>query len=93
MLLERARARWNRATILLVTHDVGDTLDLDRVIVVEDGRIVEDGIPRDVAAAPGSRYSQLLAAEEMVRRGLWSSDDWRRLRLDSGALVESKEAR
>jgi ATP-binding cassette subfamily B protein len=89
-LLRVTRARWKSATMLLVTHDVGDTLDLDRVIVVQDGRIVEDGPPREMAAAPGSRYSQLLAAEEMVRRGLWSSEEWRRLRIESGVLIERR---
>jgi ATP-binding cassette subfamily B protein len=93
LLLGRARARWRRATIMLVTHDVGDTLDLDRVIVIEGGRVIEDGAPQQVAAARGSRYSQLLAAEEMVRRGLWSSQEWRRIRLEHGVLVEEGKAR
>ena len=30
----------------LVCHDVADTLEFDRVLVVEGGRIVENGVPR-----------------------------------------------
>jgi len=93
VLLRRARARWTRATMLLVTHDVGDTLDLDRVIVVEGGRLVEDGVPREIAARQGSRYSQLLAAEEAIRRGLWQGAGWRRFRLEGGLLVDGAESR
>ncbi|HKE16645.1 MAG TPA: ABC transporter ATP-binding protein, partial [Kofleriaceae bacterium] len=88
LLLRRARARWKQVTILLVTHDVADTLDLDRVIVLDGGRIIEDGGPRELASRSGSRYAQLLAAEDAVRRGLWDRPGWRRLRLEDGAVVE-----
>jgi ABC-type sulfate/molybdate transport systems ATPase subunit len=69
-----------------VTHDVSDTLDLPRVLVMENGGIVEDGNPCELAADPRSRYRALLDAEEAVRRGLWASPHWRRLRLNDGKL-------
>jgi ABC-type dipeptide/oligopeptide/nickel transport system ATPase component len=77
------------ATVLYITHDVGETRGFDRVLVVEPGRIVEDGTPADLAARPGSRYRALLEAEREVREGLWSSGIWRRLRLEEGRLVEA----
>ncbi len=52
-LLARARRLWRGATLLCVTHDVGETLGFERVLVVEDGRIVEDGPPERLAARAG----------------------------------------
>ena len=71
-----------------VTHDVADTRAFDRALVLEGGRIVEDGIPTDLAEKAGSRYRGLLEAEEAVRTALWSSALWRRWRLDRGRLRE-----
>jgi ABC-type sulfate/molybdate transport systems ATPase subunit len=73
-----------------VTHDVGETLSFPRVLVVEAGRIVEDGAPHDLAGRPHSRYRSMLLAEEDVRERMWSSADWRRLRLEGGHLVQEK---
>ena len=85
-LLRRVRRLWQGATFLCITHDVGETLDFERVLVVEAGRITEDGPPAILAADPGSRYRALLAAEHGVREGLWSGTIWRRLRLVDGRL-------
>ncbi len=90
-LLARARRHWQGATFLCVTHDVGETLGFERVLVVEGGRIVEDGRPEDLATKPGSRYRALVDAEQEVREGLWASGVWRRLRMEAGSLT-SKEA-
>lgn len=88
-LLARARRLWREATLLCVTHDVGETLEFERVVVMERGRIVEDGRPEELAARPGSRYRALLDAEEDVRRGLWASPVWRRLNMAGGRLTEA----
>jgi ABC-type bacteriocin/lantibiotic exporter with double-glycine peptidase domain len=87
-LLARARKHWREATLLCITHDIGETLKFDRVLIVEGGRIVEDGVPVELAKWPESRYQNLLDAEEAVRIGLWSAVDWRRLRLERGRLSE-----
>jgi len=90
-LLAHARRWWCEATLLCITHDVGETRAFPRVIVVEGGRIVEDGVPADLAERPGSRYRALLEAEVAVREGLWSSGVWRRLWLEDGQLVEDSQ--
>ncbi|HEY0004109.1 MAG TPA: ATP-binding cassette domain-containing protein [Pyrinomonadaceae bacterium] len=87
-LLKRARALWSQATLLCITHDVSETRDFGLVLVVEGGRIVEQGCPAQLEAQPGSRYSALLEAEESVREGLWSGQEWRRLRMESGLILE-----
>jgi ATP-binding cassette subfamily B protein len=89
-LLRRARSLWRGATLLCVTHDVGETRQFERVLVIDGGRVVEDGPPVVLALDPGSRYRALLDAEESVREGLWASPSWRRLRLEAGRLVEGE---
>ena len=87
-LLARARRHWDGTTLLCVTHDVGETLGFPRALVVDNGRIVEDGAPAELARQANSRYRALLEAEESVREGSWSGGHWRHLRLEDGRLVE-----
>jgi ABC-type bacteriocin/lantibiotic exporter with double-glycine peptidase domain len=85
-LLALARRLWAGATLLCATHDLAETRDFDRVVVLDGGRLVEDASPAVLAARPGSLYGSLLAAEEAVRRRLGSDPTWRRLRLAAGRL-------
>jgi len=87
-MVSRARALWKDATLICITHDLGDTDQFERVLVIERGCIVEDGAPKELARNAGSRYRALLGAERMVREEMWSSRLWRRLRIEQGRLVE-----
>jgi ATP-binding cassette subfamily B protein len=87
-LLARARRHWSDATLLCVTHDIGETARFARVLVVADGQIVEDGPPDVLRARAGSRYALLLHAEERVRAASWSAAAWRRVRLEGGRIRE-----
>lgn len=84
-LLALARRLWRGATLVCVTHDVHETASFARVLVVEHGRIVEDGAPAALAARPGSRYGDLLAAEQAVAATL-DGPAWRQLRLRGGRI-------
>ena len=88
-LMNRARNHWRNTTLLCVTHDVTETVAFPRVLVMEGGRIVEDGAPQDLITTPQSRYRRMLEAENALREGLWSSSSWRHLRLENGQLRES----
>ena len=88
MLLARARRAWAGSTIVCITHDVSHTLEFKRVVVVADGRIVEDGDPRALACDMGSRYQSMLAAEQFVLESLWASPSWRRFRVENGTVSE-----
>jgi ATP-binding cassette subfamily B protein len=87
-LLADARRHWQGATLLCVTHDVSETLAFERVLVIEGGRIIEDGAPACLAAAP-SRYRALLDAETRVRERMWKGEHWRRVRVEQGAVVHT----
>jgi ATP-binding cassette subfamily B protein len=90
-LLARARQWWKRATFLCITHDVGETRDFERVIVVDQGRIIEDGPGRELAADPASRYGAMLRAEAELQHGAWTSTDWHRIQLRGGVIHEGAE--
>ncbi len=92
-LLARARALWRGATLICITHDVGETQTFDRVVVLENGMIVEDAPPGVLAAQHDSRYNALLAGEEAVRRGLWEGTIWQHLRVADGRVTEEEQRR
>lgn len=92
-LLARARQHFAKATMIFVTHDVPDTLDFQRVLVVEQGRIIEQGSPRELYEKTDSRYRALCDQETITRQRLWSGSTWRHLKMSSGILSEATEAR
>ena len=86
ILLAAMRTHWNQQTLLCVTHDLEETLDFPRVLVIEQGRIIEDDCPKSLNEQPDSRYRALLEADQLVRQRTWQSSQWRRLRLVDGRL-------
>jgi molybdate transport system ATP-binding protein len=71
-------------TAIVVTHDPLDALLLaDRVVVLEEGRVVEDGPSRDVLSRPRSAFAARLAGLNLLR-GNW---DGNAVRDDEGRLV------
>lgn len=87
-LLTHARKAWPEATLLCITHDIAATRSFERVLVVDAGKIIEDGSPAELLKQAGSRYKDLLQAEESVRKGLWSGVAWRRMQFNKGHLFE-----
>jgi ATP-binding cassette subfamily B protein len=85
-LLLRVRRVWRDVTLLCITHDVSETRAFDRVLVIEGGKIVEDGHPAALADTVASRYRALLDAERAVQLSGWSRGAWRRLFLDNGNI-------
>ena len=90
-LLANARRRWRNATLLWVTHEIEETTSFPRVVVVDDGRIVEDGAPGELTTRPGSRYAALLDADRRVRSEVWGDARWTRLRVEAGRIVEAPQ--
>jgi ATP-binding cassette subfamily B protein len=87
-LLARARQLWKDATLLSISHDIAETMTFDRVLVIEEGRIVEDGRPTELAHQPLSRFHSMLQSERAIREEMWASSDWRHLKLEEGVLTE-----
>ncbi|WP_444920092.1 ATP-binding cassette domain-containing protein [Microbulbifer sp. CnH-101-G] len=87
-LLNRVRQLWKGTTLICITHDISETRDFPRVLVVEDGQIIEDGRPTNLEAQTQSRYAQLLAAEKNLWQECWQSTDWRHLYMEEGRITE-----
>jgi ABC-type transport system involved in cytochrome bd biosynthesis fused ATPase/permease subunit len=85
-LLARAREHWRGATLLAATHDIADTLDFTRVLVLEEGRVVEQGAPARLAADAGSFYARLLHAERELAAHGWGASDWTHWRVADGRV-------
>lgn len=85
-LLARARERFRAATLLCVSHDVSDTVSFDRVLVLEHGRLAEDGAPSALLRDPASRYARMVRAEEALRGEVWRDGAWQRHVLCHGRL-------
>jgi ATP-binding cassette subfamily B protein len=85
-LLSDIRQRWSAATLLYVTHEVSEARAFDRVLVLERGRLVEDGDPRILAQTTSSRFRRLLQAQEAVHARFGAGAEWRRLRVQDGRI-------
>ena len=62
------RVRSTGVTQIVVTHDVPLAGDCDELLVMDDGRIVEQGAPGVVLSAPQSEASKRLVAPAKPRR-------------------------
>jgi ATP-binding cassette subfamily B protein len=89
-LLRRARELWSDATLLCITHDVSETEGFDRVLVMEEGRLVEDGTPAALAEDASSRYRALLDSERELMK-VWSEKTWRRFEIVDGRVQEQSD--
>jgi molybdate transport system ATP-binding protein len=74
---------------ILVTHDPLEAMALaDRLMVLENGKIVQSGTPTDVTARPRSRFVADLAGVNLLK-GQARGDH---IELDGGATIAAPEA-
>jgi ATP-binding cassette subfamily B protein len=90
MLLESARRRWIDATLLNITHDVGEAWSFPRVLVMEGGRVVEDGSPEKLYQCKASRFRSLLEADEAAQKSVWSDPVWKTFEMHDGRLRQER---
>lgn len=86
-LLVSLRAAFTQATLLFISHDISTARQFSRVLVLDGGRVVEDGSPLQLSAT-SSLFAQLLQAEQFALRELWSVRHWRELEVAGGNLSE-----
>ena len=85
--LRRHLAEFGGSTVL-VTHDPVDAMALaDRVLVVEDGRVVQAGTPAEVNRRPRTDYVARLVGLSLLP----GTGDGRTVRLDGGGVVAVSE--
>ena len=56
------RAAFGGATILIVAHRLASVIDADRVVVLDEGRVVEQGRPADLLELDEGVFASMLAA-------------------------------
>ncbi len=67
--LRRAMAQVRRGrTVLIIAHRPSTIRSADRVLMIEEGRIVEAGTPAELLASGGA-YARLIAAKEQEEAG------------------------
>jgi molybdate transport system ATP-binding protein len=82
--LLREVLRQSSAANVLVTHDLLDAVALgDKMVVIENGGIVQTGTPADVTAQPRSRYVADLVGVNLLR----GTADGAVLELDGGGQL------
>ena len=86
-LLKKARNHWKNATLLFISHDIAEALSFDRVLVVENAKIIENDNPGQLMKISTSRYRSLYEAEQNLHKDLWKKDRWKRWLLKKGELV------
>ena len=70
--------------VVLVTHDALDALVLgDRIVVIEHGRVVQEGTPLDVARHPRTDYVARLVGVNLLRGTATTAG----VTLESGAVI------
>jgi ABC-type multidrug transport system fused ATPase/permease subunit len=88
-LMRNVRQHFSGVTMLCVSHDIAETRQFDRVVVMDQGRVLECGAPAELAGDTSSRYWHLLDQEQAVAQRLWAHPAWRRLVLRDGHLHEA----
>ena len=58
------RANFKHSTVICIAHRINTIADYDRVLVLDDGNVVEDGAPAALMADPASKFAQLAAAHD-----------------------------
>ena len=62
------------AAAILITHDATEAFALaDRVVVMESGRIAQEGTPMDIALAPSTSFTAALSGAELLVDGTVTS--------------------
>ncbi|KAJ7610244.1 P-loop containing nucleoside triphosphate hydrolase protein [Mycena polygramma] len=58
------RSSFGSATIITIAHRISTIRDYDRVLVLDNGHVIENGSPKDLLDIPGGVFRRLLHGEE-----------------------------
>ena len=89
-LIRDLKSRIN-AGIVLITHDMGVVADMsDRIIVMKDGRIVEEGTSKDIFERPQHEYTKALLSAVPHLGSTLKDKDPNRVPKKAKAVFEAK---
>ena len=65
--IQRAvRAAFGDATVITIAHRLNSVLDADKIMVLDDGELVEFGPPRELMARPSGRFRAMVHASSRL---------------------------
>ena len=89
-LIRDLKTRIN-AGIVLITHDMGVVADMsDRIIVMKDGRIVEEGDSKDIFTKPQHEYTKALLSAVPHLGSTLATKDPNRVSKNATPVLEAK---
>lgn len=56
------RSAFRHATVLTIAHRLNSVLDADKIMVLDEGELVEFGTPQELMARQGGRFRALVNA-------------------------------
>jgi len=59
----QVRSEFHDATVITIAHRLNSVLDADKILVLDDGQLVELGTPKELMARSGGRFRSLVNAE------------------------------
>jgi ABC-type multidrug transport system fused ATPase/permease subunit len=65
MVMERLMSEQGGRTMLIVAHRISTLRDADRIVVFDQGRLVEQGRFQELVEDPGSRFGVMCAMQSM----------------------------
>ncbi len=87
-LMTTVRKKWQSMTLVCVIHDVEEAKQFDRVVVLDDGAIVQQGSPQQLLSQGGA-FKQLLEQETQVAQDWLGSGRWRRIKVANGNINQA----
>ena len=63
LITEATRKLFGDRAVLTITHNLQTTVNADRILVLEDGRIVESGPHDSLVDNPNGRYAAMFRAQ------------------------------
>ena len=88
LLLEKAREYWKSKTLIFISHDVKETLNFDRVLVIEKGKIIEDDAPEILLKNKNSTYKSIINDDKKIKSSFFKKVKWKRLWIEHGRIKE-----
>ncbi|XP_035915035.1 ATP-binding cassette sub-family C member Sur isoform X3 [Anopheles stephensi] len=74
LVLQAAKKAFKGRTVITIAHRLHSLFDYERVLVLERGRIVEDGCPKQLAGTPGSKFGTMLKATDHQQHSIKEDD-------------------
>uniref|UniRef100_A0A182MLB7 ABC transporter domain-containing protein n=1 Tax=Anopheles culicifacies TaxID=139723 RepID=A0A182MLB7_9DIPT len=74
LVLQAAKKAFKGRTVITIAHRIHSLFDYERVLVLEQGRIVEDGCPKQLASTAGSKFGTMLKGTDHQQHSIVEDD-------------------